>query len=112
MPVDFNLGVTSMDMEVDYPNTLLGDALSAETPDLSDAFIDQITHDSDGSRDEMGFQAATTPSSSMASTQSPTPVRRSSSPTTYGLDPESGAQHHRSRWDRWFQAQFCIQPEG
>ena len=58
VPVDFNLGVTSTDMEVDYPGSLLGVALSSETPDLTNAFVSQIIHDSDGSRDEMGFWAA------------------------------------------------------
>ena len=58
MPVDFNLGVTTTDVEVDYPGSLLGEPLSEETPALTEAFVEQITHDSDGSRDEMGFWAA------------------------------------------------------
>lgn len=58
VPVDFNLGVTSTDMSVDVPGALLGEMLSDETADLTDAFVAQVSHDSDGSRDEMGFWAA------------------------------------------------------
>ncbi|MFT5682864.1 MAG: hypothetical protein ACI8RZ_003788 [Myxococcota bacterium] len=58
VPVDFSLAVTSTDMEVDYPGALLGPSLSEETPDLTAAFVEQIVHNSDGSRDEMGFWAA------------------------------------------------------
>ena len=58
VPVDFNLGVTSTDMEGDVPGALLGEVLSDETADLTEAFVSQVTHDSDGSRDEMGFWAA------------------------------------------------------
>jgi len=58
VPVDFRLGVTSTDLSVDEPGVLVGDVLSPETPGLSDAFAAQIRHDEDGSRDEMGFEAA------------------------------------------------------
>jgi hypothetical protein len=58
VPVDFNLGVTSTDMDVDYPGALLGDVLSGETPELTSEFILQLENDSSGSRDEMGFYAA------------------------------------------------------
>jgi hypothetical protein len=58
VPVDFSLAVTSTDMEVDVPGALLGAPLSEDTPDLTDAFVEQIVHESDGSRDEMGFWAA------------------------------------------------------
>ncbi len=58
VPVDFSLAVTSTDMDSSSPGALLGPPLSEETTDLTAAFVDLLVHDSDGSRDEMGFWAA------------------------------------------------------
>ncbi|MFT4977158.1 MAG: hypothetical protein ACI8S6_003063, partial [Myxococcota bacterium] len=58
VPVDFRLGVTSTDLSVEEPGVLVGPQLSPETPELAAAFAGQIRHDDDGSRDEMGFEAA------------------------------------------------------
>lgn len=58
VPVDFRLGITSTDLSGDAPGALVGEQLSPETPGLVGAFAEQIRHDEDGSRDEMGFEAA------------------------------------------------------
>lgn len=56
-PVDFQLAVTTTDVSVEQPGRFLGDVLSSQTPNLADAFAEQIFLD-EGSRDEKGFEAA------------------------------------------------------
>jgi hypothetical protein len=58
VPVDFQLGVISTDVDVGEPGALLGPVLSTQTSGLVDAFADQVLARSEGSRDERGFQAA------------------------------------------------------
>lgn len=54
-PVDFQLGVTTTD--ADRAGSLLGPLLGTDTPDLTDAFVAQVTSVGDGDRTEVGFQA-------------------------------------------------------
>ena len=54
--IDFQLGVVSTDPEADP--ALLGEVLTAETPDLAEAFLEVVSVGTDGSRDEMGLAAA------------------------------------------------------
>lgn len=59
VPVDFRLAVASTDVsDPGRAGRLLGPVLTPETPLLSDAFAAQVTHHSDGSREEHGFDAA------------------------------------------------------
>ena len=58
VPVDFHLGLVSTDLSIEQPGVLLGEVLSDDTPQLVDAFIEQIRNEEEGSRDEYGFDAA------------------------------------------------------
>ena len=55
-PVDFQLGVTTTDAA--GGGALLGPMLTAQTDNLSGAFVDQVTSVGDGDRTEQGFGAA------------------------------------------------------
>ena len=56
-PVDFQLAATTTDVSVEAPGAFLGEILTPETPDLANAFAEQIYLD-EGSREEKGFEAA------------------------------------------------------
>ena len=56
VPVDFQLGIITTDVSVEFPGALLGTPLSAETPDLVSEFSNLIFTE-EGSRDEKGFEA-------------------------------------------------------
>lgn len=55
-PVDFQLGVTTTDAS--GGGQLLGPMLATDNPDLTDAFVAQVTSVGDGDRTEVGFEAA------------------------------------------------------
>jgi len=55
--VDFQIGVVSTDMD-EKPGLLRGPVLRTETSGIADEFVDQISSDRVGSRDERGFDAA------------------------------------------------------
>ena len=54
-PIDFQMGVTTMDMNVEYPGELIGDMMTPETPNLVQIFTEQMSLE-EGSRDEQGFE--------------------------------------------------------
>jgi len=56
-PVDFLMGISTTDVDIDEPGALVGPLLSADTEDLSGAFVEQVFLD-EGSRIEEGFAAA------------------------------------------------------
>ncbi len=56
-PVDFQLAVVTTDVDVEDPGRFVDDPLTPDTPNLADAFGEQIFMD-EGSRDERGFTAA------------------------------------------------------
>jgi len=55
--IDFRLAVVSTDMDL-APGALRGEAMDEDTPDLVDAFNEQVASVIAGSRDERGFDAA------------------------------------------------------
>ena len=56
-PVDFLMGIATTDLSIEEPGSLVGEALTFDTPHLADEFADLISMD-EGSRDEQGFHAA------------------------------------------------------
>ena len=56
-PIDFQMGVTTMDMNVEYPGKLIGDMMTPETPNLVEVFTEQMSLE-EGSREEQGFETA------------------------------------------------------
>lgn len=55
VPVDFQLGVVTTDADTDTPGVLIADVLTPDTPELSSAFLEAITVETNGSRTEEGF---------------------------------------------------------
>ena len=55
MSIDFYLMVTTTDAEHEDAGGIVGEVLTIETEGLADAFAEQITARSEGSRDEKGF---------------------------------------------------------
>lgn len=56
-PVDFVIGIATTDISGDQPGKLVGEVLSADTPDLATVFSNQVFLE-EGSRIEEGFAAA------------------------------------------------------
>ena len=56
--VDFRLGVITTDMDKDEAGMLLGEVIDNDTPQLAEAFAEQVAAATGGSRDEQGFPAA------------------------------------------------------
>lgn len=56
-PIDFQMGITTMDMNVENPGLLVGEMMTPDTPNLVQLFTEQMSLE-EGSRDEQGFEAA------------------------------------------------------
>jgi len=56
--VDFRMGVTRTDMDVDDAGALIGELLTTDTPEIATEFAAQVASDTLGSREERGFDAS------------------------------------------------------